>query len=257
MRCMTLFIALLGALPALSLAEETDAVEKATNPLHLSTSIALQDYYTPELYGSDQHTNDTLLRATVPIAANDWVPVPQILRMTAPLATRPQPGSGYSTGLGDINLFDIFLLKQDGIKIGVGPLITASSASEDELGSGKWQAGLSAIAIKSSPRWMAGTLVQWQKSFAGDGERDDVETGTFQPIAVYKLPKGWYLRTSGIWTWNMKSDDYYIPLGFGGGRAWAMGDKVMSAFIEPQWTVAHKGDYLPEFTLFAGVSIIM
>lgn len=47
MRCMTLIIALLGALPVLSQAEETDAVEKATNPLHLSTAIALQDYYTP------------------------------------------------------------------------------------------------------------------------------------------------------------------------------------------------------------------
>ena len=32
MRCMTLIIALLGALPVLSQAEETDAVDKATNP---------------------------------------------------------------------------------------------------------------------------------------------------------------------------------------------------------------------------------
>lgn len=31
----------------------------------------------------------------------------------------------------------------------------------------------------------------------------------------------------------------------------------MSAFVEPQWTVAHKGDYLPEFTLFAGVSVTL
>lgn len=246
----------LALLPAIGLADEPDAIEKATNPLHLSTSVALQDYYTPELYGSDRHLNDALFRATVPVAAGDWVPVPQILRMTVPLATRPQPG-GYSTGLGDINLFDIFLLKQDGVKIGVGPLITASSASEDELGSGKWQAGLSAIAIKSTPQWMAGTLVQWQKSFAGDEARRDVETATFQPIVIYKLPKGWYVRTSGIWTWDRESDDYYIPVGLGGGRAWKAGDKVVSAFIEPQWTVAHKGDGAPEFTLFAGVSIVM
>lgn len=83
--------------------------------------MALQDYYTPELYGSDHHTNDTLFRMTTPFAANELVPVPQILRMTVPLATRPQPGGGYATGLGDINLFDIFLLKQDGIKLGIGP----------------------------------------------------------------------------------------------------------------------------------------
>ena len=106
-------------IPLSSGAATDDAIEKATNPLHLSTSVALQDYYTPELYGSDRHTNDTLFRMTTPVAANDLVPVPQILRMTVPLATRPQPGGGYATGLGDINLFDIFLLKQDGIKLGI------------------------------------------------------------------------------------------------------------------------------------------
>jgi hypothetical protein len=256
MRRLLVIFGLLTLLPALSQAEETDAIEKATNPLHLSTSVAVQDYYTPELYGSDRHTNDTLFRATIPVAASEWVPVPQIFRMTVPLATRPQP-RGYSTGFGDINLFDIFLLKQDGIKIGVGPLITASSASDEELGSGKWQAGLSAIAIKSTPQWMAGTLVQWQKSFAGDDARRDVETATFQPIVIYKLPKGWYLRTSGIWSWNRENDDYYIPVGLGGGRAWGVGGKVVSAFIEPQWTVAHQGDGVPKFTLFAGISVVM
>ncbi|TKK22987.1 hypothetical protein EcCFBP13530_02160 [Enterobacter cancerogenus] len=244
-------------IPLSSGAATDDAIEKATNPLHLSTSVALQDYYTPELYGSDRHTNDTLFRMTTPVAANDLVPVPQILRMTVPLATRPQPGGGYATGLGDINLFDIFLLKQDGIKLGIGPLLTANSAAHDETGTGKWQAGLSAIAIKSTPGWMAGTLVQWQTSVAGDSDRDDVQTGTFQPIMVLKMPEGWYLRTSGIWTWNMETDDYAIPVGLGGGRAWSVGSKVVSAFLEPQWTVAHKGDYQPELTFFAGVSVVM
>ena len=244
-------------IPLSSGAATDDAIEKATNPLHLSTSVALQDYYTPELYGSDRHTNDTFFRMTTPVAANDLVPVPQILRMTVPLATRPQPGGGYATGLGDINLFDIFLLKQDGIKLGIGPLLTANSAAHDETGTGKWQAGLSAIAIKSTPGWMAGTLVQWQTSVAGDSDRDAVQTGTFQPIMVLKMPEGWYLRTSGIWTWNMETDDYAIPVGLGGGRARSVGSNVVSAFLEPQWTVAHKGDYQPELTFFAGVSVVM
>ncbi|MBE4965100.1 hypothetical protein [Enterobacter cloacae complex sp. P24RS] len=256
MRNRLLLPGLMILMPALGHATVEDAIEKATNPLHLSTSVALQDYYTPELYNSDRHLNDTLFRATVPLAANDWVPVPQILRLTVPMATRPQP-QGYKTGPGDINLFDIFLLKQEGVKIGVGPLITADSASDDALGSGKWQGGLSAVAIKSTPGWMAGTLVQWQKSFAGDDARDDVETATFQPIFIYKFQGGWYLRSSGIWTWDRESDDYYIPVGIGGGRAWGVGGKVVSAFVEPQWTVAHDGDNLPKFTLFAGFSVVM
>ena len=89
----------------------------------------------------------------------------------APISTRPDPNSGYSTGEGDLNIFDIFLLKTDGVQLGIGPLITAPTADQDELGTGKWQAGLAAIAIDSSPRGLLGALVQYQSSFAGDHDR--------------------------------------------------------------------------------------
>lgn len=57
------------------------------------------------------------------------------------ISTRPDPHGGYSTGIGDLNLFDIFLLKTEGIQSGIGPQITAPTAAQDELGTGKWQAG--------------------------------------------------------------------------------------------------------------------
>ncbi|POP42880.1 hypothetical protein CHU32_10940 [Superficieibacter electus] len=234
-----------------------DAVDKANDPLHLATSLSLQNYYTPEIYGTDQHTNDTLFRATVPFASNDVIPVPQIMRLTVPVATRPQQSGGYDTGIGDINLFDIFLLKQQGIKLGIGPLLTADSAAQDEMGTGQWQASLAAVAVNSTPRWLSGTLVQWQKSFTGDEERSHVETATFQPFLVYKMSGGWFLRSSGVWTYNVKNDDYYIPAGLGVGRAMVVGKHIINGFIEPQWTVAHHGDYQPEFTLYAGVSIML
>lgn len=234
-----------------------DAVDKANDPLHLATSFAVQDYYTPKIDGSDQHTNDLLIRATVPFASNDLIPVPQIMRLTVPVTTRPQVNGGYDTGIGDIDLFDIFLLKQDGIKLGVGPLITANSAAQDELGSGQWQGGVSAVAINISPRWMSGALVQWQKSFAGDNNRSHVETTTLQPFLIYKMSRGWFLRSTGIWTYNNENDDYYIPVGLGAGRAMVIGKHIINSFIEPQWTVAHRGDYQPEFTLYAGVSIML
>ncbi|UGS41412.1 hypothetical protein [Pseudocitrobacter corydidari] len=234
-----------------------DTVDKANNPLHLATSLSVQDYYTPNLYDSDQHTNDTLLRATMPVAAGDLIPVPQILRLTAPIATRPQVSGGYDTGLGDINLFDIFLLKQKGVMLGVGPLITANTASRDELGTGQWQTGLAAVAVDTSPKWLKVALVQWQKSFAGDDDRNAVETATFQPFVIYKMSKGWYMRSSGIWTYNVKNDDYYVPVGLGVGRAMPIGGYIVNSFVEPQWTVAHRGDYQPQFTLYAGFSVML
>lgn len=235
----------------------TDAVDKANDPLNLATSFAIQDYYTPEIDGTDQHTNDTLLRATIPIHSNSLIPVPQILRITTPISTRPQLSGGYDTGLGDINLFDIFLLKTKGTKLGIGPLLTMNTASQNELGTGRWQAGLSAVVVDTAPGWLYGSLVQWQKSFAGDSDRSDVETATLQPFAIYKMSGGWFLRSSGIWTYNVEKDDYYIPVGLGIGRAMAVNKHIINAFVEPQWTVKHSGDYQPEFTVYAGVSIIL
>ncbi len=119
-------------------ADNADVANKSNNPLSLAPGANLLDYYTPKRYDTDVHTNDGLLRGTLPIS------------------TRPDPHSGCSTGIGDLNLFDIFIPKTDGVQPGIGPQITAPTAEQDELGTGKWQAGLTAAALDSSPRGLLG-----------------------------------------------------------------------------------------------------
>jgi hypothetical protein len=249
-----LFLSLL--LPAgLASADNADTANKSNNPLNLAPGLNLQDYYTPDIANTNAHTNDLLLRGTLPIAPGDFIGVPQLLRATLPISARPDPHGGYSTGVGDLNLFDIFLLKTEGIQLGIGPQITAPTAAHDQLGTGKWQAGLAAIAIDSSPRGLIGALVQYQSSFAGDENRVHVESATLQPFLIHNLPKGWYLRSTGTWTFDLRNDTHYIPIGLGAGKAWKVGSTIFNAFVEPQWTVEHKGDGLPRFTLFAGLNI--
>ena len=254
-------IFLLGALTAMlsgeALAQHASADEanKSNNPLNPAPGLNFQDYYTPDIYGSNQYTNDFLVRGTLPLPPVGPVPVPQLIRVTAPISTRPDPGGGYSTGLGDINVFDIFLLQTEGTQLGVGPLLTMPTASEDELGTGKWQAGVAAVAVHPTPEYLIGGLVQWQASFAGDDDRGDVNTLTAQPFVIYNLPQGWYLRSTAVWTFNLRNADYYIPVGLGAGKAWKSGTTIMNAFIEPQWTIAHDGDGWPKFTIFAGLNL--
>ena len=238
-----------------ALADNAETANKSNNPLNLAPALNLQDYYTPQVYDSNIHTNDALLRGALPMAPNDFIGVPQLLRVTLPISTRPDPHSGYSTGIGDLNLFDIFLLKTEGVQLGIGPQITAPTAEQDELGTGKWQAGLAAVAIDSSPRGLLGALVQYQSSFAGDSDRQHVESATFQPFIIHNLPKGWYLRSTGTWTYDLKNNTHYIPIGLGVGKAWKAGTNILNAFVEPQWTVERKGDNLPQFTLFAGINV--
>jgi hypothetical protein len=136
-----------------AVADNAETTNKSNNPLNLAPGANLQDYYTPRLYDTNAHTNDALLRGTLPIAPNDFIGVPQLLRATLPISTRPAPHSGYSTGIGDLNLFDIFLLKTEGVQLGIGPQITAPSAEQDKLGTGKWQAGSNILNAYLEPQW--------------------------------------------------------------------------------------------------------
>lgn len=232
----------------------SDDANKSNNPLNLAASFNVQNYFTPSLFGGSGHTNDFLLRPTVPIGPNNVIPVPQIFRLTVPVSTRPDPNGGYNTGLGDINLFDIFLLSQGKTQIGVGPLITAPTATDRTLGTGKWQAGLAAVAVNATKQRLLGALVQWQHSFAGQSDRPTVQSLTTQPFFIWNLPEGLYIRSTGIWTFDLQHGSYYIPVGLGAGKAWRSGTTIFNAFIEPQYSVAHSGN-VPQWQIFGGLNM--
>src|SRR5262245_19769442 len=101
-----------------------DDMNKSNNPLNPSIGANIQDLYAPKLYGTDKYTNDLLLRGTMPIAPGEHIKAPQILRLTVPVSTRPDPNGGNTTGVGDLNIFDIFLLGKTGggVEYGAGPL---------------------------------------------------------------------------------------------------------------------------------------
>jgi hypothetical protein len=251
----------LAAATRLAAAQAVSAEDanKSNNPLNPAPAVSFQDYYNAKLYGSDRYTNDLLLRGTLPILPGETIKAPQIFRLTVPVSTRPQPGGGYTTGLGDLNLFDIFLLGKTagGTEYGAGPLLTLPTASHDLLGTGKWQAGAAFALVHPEPGGILGALIQWQASFAGDKDRADVNTLTLQPLVIHNLKGGWYLRSSGVWTFDLENDHHYIPLGIGAGKVWKSGKDTFNLFAEPQWTVAHDGDGLPKFTVFMGLNVTL
>ncbi|WP_455281956.1 hypothetical protein [Cupriavidus necator] len=245
----------MSGVPAARAQSAAEDANKSNNPLNLAASFNLQNFYTPRLYGSNAHTNDFLLRPTIPVLPGKLVGVPQIFRATIPISTRPNANGTYDTGLGDINIFDIFLLKEHGTQLGVGPLLTIPTATDPSLGTGKWQAGLAAVAVNATHQRLLGMLVQWQHSFAGQSSRPTVQSLTAQPFLIYNLPQGWYLRSTATWTFDLQRDTYYIPVGFGAGKVWKEGSTIFNAFVEPQYSVAHHGNGVPQWTVFAGLNM--
>jgi hypothetical protein len=54
--------------------------------------------------------------------------LPQLLRFTLPYSVNPSP-EGYADGLGDLTVFDLFVLPSKPLLLAVGPLFVAPTAS--------------------------------------------------------------------------------------------------------------------------------
>ena len=64
-----------------------EEANKSNNPLNAAPGLNFQDYYTPDIYGSDKYTNDFLIRGALPMAPVGPVPVPQLIRVITPVTT--------------------------------------------------------------------------------------------------------------------------------------------------------------------------
>jgi hypothetical protein len=246
---------LLSAAPALGWAQEPDANAQANNPLASTTSLNLQDQYIGRLSGTGEAANAVLLRGAQPfsLGATNW-----IARATLPINTYPVvPGGGHETGIGDLNIFAAYLFDtaNPGVSFGIGPQLTAPTASDRALGSGQWSAGFANVLfVATSPAWQYGYLLTWQASIGGNDNRRPVNLGNFQPFVFRQLGEGWYLRSTGVWTYDFDSNAYAVPLGLGIGKVVPIGETVANIFVEPQYSVLRQGPGQMEWGVFAGVN---
>ncbi|NDR58746.1 hypothetical protein [Aliiruegeria sabulilitoris] len=240
-----------------SLLAQDDAganLAQANNPLAAFNTLNFQNQYNGSLTGLDDTTsNSFFLRGALPVSAfgGDW-----LVRATLPVNKIPVPGESV-TGIGDFNVFAAYLIDTGNptLSFGIGPQITAPTAAEDETGSGKWSAGLANVLFNfKNPNFQWGYLLTWQASFAGDEDRADVNNAAFQPLVIAQLGKGWYARSTAIWTYDFETDNYNVPLGLGLGKVIKTDRAIVNVFVEPQYSVASSGDGLPEWGVFAGVN---
>jgi hypothetical protein len=260
-RCRgALLVTALATLAGLAHAQDAPSasdVAQSNNPLADVTAFNIHNYYIGKLTETDETGNQFWLRMAKPFSIGDtkW-----LMRASLPVNTYPAPpDQQHETGLGDFNAFAAYLidLGNPAISFGVGPLISAPTATKDSTGSGKWSAGFVNILFNAtSPRFQYGYLLTWQGSFAGDENREAVSTAAFQPILIYQLGGGTYLRSTPIMSYDFKKDTYTVPLGLGVGQIWKRGKTIYNLFVEPQWSVADKGSGWPAWQVFVGFNMV-
>jgi hypothetical protein len=231
-----------------------DDVDGANDPLSANVAAALHDQFVASRYGRGGDTeNELSFQATLPHRLGG---VPQLLQATIPIVTSPEERGDRTSGLGDIELQDIVTYQSGSLELGLGPVLTFPSATDDRLGDGKWQAGATAAAVGTEPWGILAAIVTYQHSFANDGHRRPTQNELeVQPFVTYDLPDAFYLRSTAMWTWDLQDGSFSMPFGLGAGKVWKLpNDATLNAFVEPQYTVAYEGD-VPQWQVFAGVEL--
>ncbi len=226
---------------------DIETLKQANNPLAPKKSFNVHNYVTPSLYGAEDATmNQLMFRYAQPVGH-------VFLRATMPFVTQSLPASSPTTGFGDFSVFAIYKFpSKEGVSYGVGPLLVAPTGSHN-LGQGKWQTGLSAMAFFSESHVIQfGSLLQWQTSFAGDDDQADVSLLTPQMFFMWQIGGGTYLRSTGIWLFDLNNGNYNVPVGLGIGKVIKADKVIFNIFAEPQYSVAAQGTEQAKFQLFIG-----
>ncbi len=239
---LALVALVLVCLPTVAASQgETELAKKTQNPIADLISFPIQNNINLGA-GSE---NDTQyignIQPVVPVNVGDWLIVN---RPIFPVIYQPQLAAnvGEKWGVGDL-VYQGYVVPPafENLMIGVGPVLSFPTASDDIFGSEKWSAGPGAVVVYPTGPWVVGGLINNIWSFAGDGDRDDVNFMTLQPFINFNLPNGLYLVTAPIMTsdWERDSGDRWtVPLGGGIGKVFRLGKLPVNTTLQAYYNVA-------------------
>jgi hypothetical protein len=231
-----LFVAvLLLSMYGVSYAQSNEDLAKAAqNPIANMISLPFQNNINSGIGPDDETQNILNIQPVWPISLNeDWN---LITRTILPVVSQPDilTGEGRINGLGDTT-FTAFLspANSDIITWGIGPVFLLPTATDDKLGSDKWGAGVSAVALAMPGNWVVGSLFSNVWSVGGSGKQD-INLFTWQYFINYNLPDSWYLTTAPIITANWEADSdnrWTVPVGGGVGKIFNIGKQPVNAQV--------------------------
>ncbi len=178
-------------------------------------------------------------------------------RPVFPLVTQPDfsadaTGGKKVIGFGDIQMAALFGPgNARGWVWGAGATFAFPTATNLNLGKGKYQAGPALMLFHLGETWNKGVFIQHWWSFAGDESRADVSVTDFQ----YIIRRSFGTASFGMgptiridWTKDLK-DGLTIPIGLGYTKTVRMGNTPVKMRIEPQYSVIRPDDYASVWNL--------
>lgn len=223
---------LLGWVSVVQAQESEDLAKAAQNPVASMISLPLQNN-TNFNVGPEEETQNILnIQPVWPLSVGkDWN---LITRTILPVISQPafNPAQSRENGIGDLSFTAFLSPKNSGKWIwGVGPTVVMPTASDDRLGTDRWQMGASVVVLTMPGQWVIGALAGNVWSVGGSSD-PDVNLFTLQPFINYNFSKGWYFSSAPIITANWEADSgdrWTIPIGGGFGKIFRVGKQPMNA----------------------------
>jgi hypothetical protein len=231
--CARAILILILASSAARAQNADELAKQLSNPIASLTSVPLQLNYDDRLGpGGDGDRTTLNIQPVIPVSLSEkWN---LISRTILPITYQENiaAGSGSQFGTGDV-LQSLFFspraLTESGWTWGAGPALLLSTASNDFLGTGKWAAGPTAVALKQTEGgWTYGALVNHLWSYAGDSDRDDVSSTFLQPFLVKGIGNGRTIVLNTEATYDWKAAVWTVPINLGYSKVTRLGSQLVS-----------------------------
>lgn len=220
--------------------QAAELAKQLSNPVASLISVPMQANWDFGI-GVNDATRFTLnVQPVIPISLNEDVNL--IIRTIMPVidAESPAPGIPSSSGLGDIVQSFFFSPKKptdSGWILGAGPVLLWPSATDDLLGSGKWGAGPTALALKQVGGWTYGVLANHLWSYAGEGDRDEVNATFVQPFVSFTTKTKTTIGVNAESTYDWNRSQWTVPLNLTVGQLFKVGGMPMQFTVGARYYV--------------------
>jgi hypothetical protein len=168
-----------------------------------------------------------------------------------------------SSGLGDIVLWTAFSKQYTPPIIwGFGPTMMLNTATDDQLGTGKYSMGPMALGFYLTDKWILGTIAQHWQSFAGEDnisisttlgnvkvDRPDVSLTDVQVVIRYRVSALTNIGMAPNWRYNWETNELDLPLGGGFDTLIKIGPLPVKVGLEAYYHVVREDKFGPEWQL--------